>query len=189
MTRERERERNRRCFFLSFLSTRYKIQKRRRVEENVSTIERTKLFVKNETKIKLLKRAYPFQLFSGSRTPLKSSSLLFPRGAFHQSVTLGDNGTTIECVETGCGRRREEPLERKKERISRYGKYNIFPLFLFSIKRNPIILDRLKTWRKRRRVRIVFSRRGVVLPKDGGGDGGPARDIQRMYRFMNRYSQ
>ena len=25
---------------------------------------------------------------------------LFPWGAFHQSVTLGDNGTTIECVES-----------------------------------------------------------------------------------------
>lgn len=118
---------NRRCFFLSCL--RCKTQER--VEGNFSTIERTKLFVKNETKIKLLKRAYPFQLFSGSRTPLKSS--LFPRGAFHQSVTLGDNGTTIECVErAGCGRR--SPLEkitlgqnsRKKERIFRYGKYNIF---------------------------------------------------------------
>lgn len=53
---------------LSFLST-----TQERVEGNFSTIERTKLFVKNETKIKLLKRAYPFQLFSGSRTPLKSS--------------------------------------------------------------------------------------------------------------------
>ena len=112
---------------------------------------------------------------------------LFPWGAFHQSVTLGDNGTTIECVESvgrvdthwkrsrTCNflgasfwRRRKE--KKKKER------------FQTTEEDDPLLKMFFLRWKFQRVSKthpfcFSFSRRK-------GGE-----DIQRMYRFMNRYSQ